>query len=238
MEDCTSENNTRKRVRATSESDSYSTDSKRVRPEYNSASSDRVDSIDKDELKPIQDDSENESTEFNRVHSKDTELDSPEVKKIRDDILDILDDFDTVTDGEPEIQDLDSVMKSFEEEILHPQPESDSGELGYLLEASDDELGLPPAISPSGEKPNNQANDETITNLPSEASGFGNNVGFENELPSYDPFGFGFGEETGSSNNNNDDGDGGFVTVGGLFDYSEGPDYSEFSWRPESLPAL
>ncbi|KAM7479713.1 hypothetical protein LguiA_027926 [Lonicera macranthoides] len=237
MEDCTTENNTRKRIRATSESDSYSTDSKRVRPEYNSADSDRVDSTIRDELKPIRDDSENESVECERVHSEETYLDSPEVKKIRDDILDILDDFDTVTDGEPEIQDLDSVMKSFEEEILHPPPGSDSGELDYLLEASDDELGLPPAISPSGEQSNNQANDETITNIPSEAFGYGDSVGFENELPSYDPFGFEFGEETGS-NNNNDDGDGEFVTVGGLFDYSEGPDYSEISRRPESLPAL
>ena len=83
-----------------------------------------------------------------RDDSPDSESDSAEVKRLRENLLDFLDDSDSV----PTIQDLDSVMKSFEEEIS-PVPvvdlTSESGEsqpdLGYLLEASDDELGLPPS---------------------------------------------------------------------------------------------
>nr|XP_016433344.1 PREDICTED: uncharacterized protein LOC107759846 [Nicotiana tabacum] len=73
---------------------------------------------------------------------------SPDVKQIREEILDILAEPETVTDRLPEVQDLDSVIRSFEEEIVHPltQPQPD---LCYLLEASDDELGLPPTASAS-----------------------------------------------------------------------------------------
>lgn len=199
MEDYVSETKTSKRVRVDSESDSYSAESKRAR-----------------------DEPEVTSSECNRVES-----DVPELN----DILDILDEPDTVTDREPEIQDLDSVIKSFEEEILHPlpvpAPESDSGELGYLLEASDDELGLPPAISPTDEKLKDEFTD--LANNTSDV------FGFENEIPSYGSLGFGLGEET--EGNSDGGGDGEFVTVGCLFDYSEESDFGEFSWRPESLPA-
>lgn len=45
------------------------------------------------------------------------DVDSPEAKQIREDILDILDEPETVTYGVTETQDLDSVIKSFEEKI-------------------------------------------------------------------------------------------------------------------------
>ncbi|MCD9640437.1 hypothetical protein HAX54_025740 [Datura stramonium] len=45
---------------------------------------------------------------------------SLEAKHIREDILDILDDQQTLTDRVPEVQDLNSVMKSLEEEIVLP----------------------------------------------------------------------------------------------------------------------
>ncbi|KAM7471136.1 hypothetical protein LguiA_009319 [Lonicera macranthoides] len=191
--------------------------------------------------KRVRPDSESDSysAESKRVRDQPevcdrVESDVPELS----DILDILDEPDTVTDREPEIQDLDSVIKSFEEEILHPvpvpAPESDSGELGYLLEASDYELGLPPAISPTDEKLKEELTD--LANTTSKVFGFEENVGFENEVSSYGPPGFGLSEETeGHSDGGGDDGE--FLTVGGLFDYSEESEFGEFSWRPESLPA-
>jgi hypothetical protein len=184
----------RKRIRDDSENDSFSDESKRVRDE------------------PVVD-----SSECNRVEYSD-------VNKIRDDILDILEESDDVS----EILDLDSVIKSFEDEIVPPSPvpvPKGSDNLGYLLEASDDELGLPPAISPTDEKPKDQSTD--LGNYyPSHAFEFGENAGFENELPSYGLFEFGFGEEI----EGNED----FVTVGGLFDYSDGLDLPESGRRPES----
>ncbi|XP_049397221.1 uncharacterized protein LOC125861343 [Solanum stenotomum] len=96
-----------------------------------------------------------DSAESKRVHtvaeSNRVNSDSPEVKQIREEVLDILDEQEILTDRLPEVEELDSVMKSFEEEIVHPSiqqtnlnsvdPQLD---LSYLLEASDNELGLPP----------------------------------------------------------------------------------------------
>ncbi|XP_015070900.1 uncharacterized protein LOC107015215 [Solanum pennellii] len=173
----------------------------------------------------------------------DVYLDSTEAKQIREDILDILEEPDALTECPPEVQDLDSVMKSFEEEILHHSPlndtqtvldltPSESGDsqpdLGYLLEASDDELGLPPTISPA----NDQVNVESAV-MP-EAAEFANMAGFEDEMLNYDTFDFGMDHEVRVGDNSNGD----FVTVGGLFDYPEPSDFSDFSWRQESLPAL
>ncbi|KAL2546476.1 hypothetical protein Fot_15709 [Forsythia ovata] len=90
----------------------------------------------------------------------DSLIDLPEVKRLREDLLESLsDESDFCTTN----QDLDSFMKSFEEEIMgSPSPtvdvvdlksasEESQPDLGYLLEASDDELGLPPsASSPAG----------------------------------------------------------------------------------------
>lgn len=173
----------------------------------------------------------------------DVYLDSPEAKQIREDILDILDEPDALTECPPENQDLDYVMKSFEEEIRHHSPDSDpqtvldlttseSGDsqpdLGYLLGASDDELGLPPTISPAGE----QANAETVA-MPA-AGELVNMAGFEDELPNYDTFDFGMDLEATVGDNDGGNSNDDFVTVSGLFD----SDFSDYSWRQESLPAL
>lgn len=182
--------------------------------------SDAESNSDAPERKRNRSDSENKSEEF-RVDSAASEFEtSSGSRDVRNDILSILDGSETVPD---EIQDLDSVIRSFEEEILQsPAPETTSwtGEsqpdLGYLLEASDDELGLPPVTSPAE---SNQRNEH----VPSYDSF---------ELPSDDSLGFGFGEEYGVANE--------FLAVGGLFEYPEASDFSEFLWRPEmeSLPAV
>ncbi|KAK3028052.1 hypothetical protein RJ639_038625 [Escallonia herrerae] len=194
----------------------------------------------KDRTKRVRDDSGPDSPDSEPKRNR-VEHDSPESERvdctapedIAYDILDILEDPDTVT----EVPDLDSVIRSFEEEILHPSPApaSDSSELGYLLEASDDELGLPPAMSPSDEQPRSELSD--LARIPCEALGSGQILEYEGAAPAYHSFefGFGFGDETES---NNDGANGEFVAVGGLFDYSETSDFSEFSWQPESLPAV
>lgn len=167
------------------------------------------------------------------------EVDSPEVKRLRENLLNSLDDdaeFCTTT------QDLDSFMKSFEEEIAASpllaaagvaDLTSDSGksrpDLGYLLEASDDELGLPPTSSPGGLGSEVRSELERVE---SDSSELGSEFW---EMPSYDPFGFGFGESELIYNNGSN---GEFVALDGLFDYSDmGFGSGDIAWRPESLPA-
>ncbi|KAH0916471.1 hypothetical protein HID58_030917 [Brassica napus] len=141
-------------------------------------------------------------------------LDSPEVKRLRDDLFDVFDD----SDPEPVSQDLDSVMKSFEDELSSAQPPGETQpDLGYLLEASDDELGLPPPVSVVKEVETT----ETVADLlraSSDSSGIDELWGFEDHAPDYGSLDFG---------------------SGGLFDFSgECFDSGDlFSWRPESLPA-
>lgn len=168
------------------------------------------------------------------------DLDPAEAKMIQEDLLNILEDADAVVDRDPAIQGLDSVIKSFEEEIQVPAApalappvettsvsgDSSQPELGYLLEASDDELGLPPTNS---EERKMEAADFTASSSETAAALYG---GFENDMfPSYDAFDFGIG---GYSESN---GGGEYVALGGLFDYSEGGVF-EVSWRTESLSAL
>ena len=164
-----------------------------------------------------------------------SELDSPDVKRLRENLLDFLDD----SDPNPTIQELDSLMKSFEEEISSsPVPvvdlTSDSGEsqpdLGYLLEASDDELGLPPS---SSEEVKNVVETELIR-VSSDSSGIGEFWGFEDQIPSYDSFELGTGDGYNNSN--------AYVEFNGLFEYSDvyfdSSDFSDPTWRHETLPAL
>ncbi|KAH6802110.1 hypothetical protein C2S51_033556 [Perilla frutescens var. frutescens] len=174
-----------------------------------------------------------------RDESDETEFEiySPEVKRLRENLLDSLDDdteFCTTS------QDLDSFMKSFEEEITASPSAggteiqlvdltSDSGDsrpdLGYLLEASDDELGLPPAESSSGETT------VELVRVESDSSELGS--GFW-EVPGYDSFEFGLG----GSEINYNGGNGEYVALDGLFDYSDvGFGSGDFGWRPETLPA-
>ncbi|KAK4423582.1 hypothetical protein Salat_1941000 [Sesamum alatum] len=169
----------------------------------------------------------------------ESEIDSPEVKRLRENLLDSLDDdaeFCTAS------QDLDSFMKSFEEEIT-ASPSSAAAEaaetavvcgesrpdLGYLLEASDDELGLPPtASSPGGVESELRAE---LVRVESDSSDLGSEFW---EIPSYDPFGLGCGETEPDYNG----GSGEYVALDGLFDYSDmGFGSGDFPWRPETLPA-
>ncbi|KAG6391697.1 hypothetical protein SASPL_149455 [Salvia splendens] len=183
------------------------------------------------------------------IETEAEEIDSPEVKRLRQDLLDGIDeDSDLCTS----IHDLDSFMKSFEEEITASPASghgsgaakegivdsasdcgesgavdegivelpSDSGEsrpdLGYLLEASDDELGIPPpAASPSRKE---------LVTVESDSSEFGS------EFWEVDEFGFGFG--------GGESGSGEYVELDGLFDYSDvGFGSGDVVWRPETLPA-
>ncbi|KAM5571139.1 hypothetical protein ABKV19_011653 [Rosa sericea] len=182
-----------------------------------------------------------------RVDSDEFDMDSAEAKMIQEDLLNILDDSEAVTDRDPAIQGLDSVIKSFEEEIqvpaapaFAPPVETTSGsgesspssqpELGYLLEASDDELGLPPTNNGgASEEKKMEAADFTVSPPAAALDGM---LGFENDMiPSYDAFDFGIGGYSEST------GGGEYVALGGLFDYSDGG-ASEVSWRKESLSAL
>lgn len=155
---------------------------------------------------------------------------------IPEDILDILGDSETM----PEIQDLDSLIRSFEEEILHSSSSTTQQtvageslpELGYLLEASDDELGLPPAGSEEAReethhmKTANNVEDVSIHDI----------EGFGNGLVSYDSFEFGVGE---GDSNKAGEVNGEFGTIlDGLFDESGSGDFSGFAWQPKSLPAV
>lgn len=215
----------------------------------------RLESVDSDDNSPDPVinllDSDNSSGDSDNISENHVEpvnsgVNSPEAKRIQVDLLDIFDESD-----EPMIQGLDSVIKSFEEEILVPVAGTvptatdvtvcgeSQLELGYLLEASDDELGLPPTFS--GEKVS--AVDLAPVTSGSGATGFGEMLGFEDEILSYDSFEFGLGGDSDSNSYNgsyNDSGD--FVALGGLFDYSDENyvpgDISGVQWQPESLSAL
>lgn len=201
-------------------------------------------SSDLDEVKVDNDDS-------GIQHSDESSEDSPEAKRIHVDLFSILDDSD-----EPAFQGLDSVIRSFEEEILvslsgtaSPETEAEAtsvggeGEgshpdLGYLFEASDDELGLPPTFSGEEEKVSGQ--DVTSETSGSDVAGIGEILGFGDQIPSYDSFDFGLTDGP-VSHCYNDSGD--FVALGGLFNYSDdnyvsAAEMSGVQWQPESLSAL
>lgn len=209
----------------------------------------RVRDDDSPESKLLRVDSDSEAnsseSQLTRVNSCESYVDSVEphssgVNEIQDDILNMLDDTDNVTERETTpntttVQGLDSVMKSFEDQILapgsDPNPEPDFGEfkpnLGYLLEASDDELGLPPTVTPSDDSWKPEI-DDTVWVGPEgfDLTGF---LGFEEDIRNYEAFGLvGYGAGA-------DDNGGGYVTIDGLFDYAEPAD---ILWRLESLQAM
>ncbi|XP_020593579.1 uncharacterized protein LOC110033810 [Phalaenopsis equestris] len=156
---------------------------------------------------------------------------SPEAKRLHADLIfGILED-DDIGAGErdPASQELEIVMKSLEEEIGRPAAMGTAGEvgearemeIGYLLEASDDELGLPPAGQSSPEE-------EAET-----AEGFGRIWGFEEDgvpgwYEGFSDFGGSLVEERFGSA---EEGSTAYFDAG-LFDL---PD---FYLRPESLPAI
>ncbi|XP_047321063.1 uncharacterized protein LOC124925138 [Impatiens glandulifera] len=168
-----------------------------------------------------------------RDDSDEFELASPEVKRLRDDLLSFLDDSDHST----ATPDLDLFMRSFQQEIsaspvvvvdLTEEPDESRLDLGYLLEASDDELGLPPPPPP----PPTTTTTNDIVALGSEM------WRFDEQISSYDEFGI-VGDGEGSSYSTA----GEYVALEGLFDYSDADfctvvDEPEFLWRQETLPSL
>lgn len=159
-----------------------------------------------------------------RDDSTELEINFPEVKRLREDLLDDLYDSEFSTPS----HDFDLFMKSFEEEITPSQPpetagvSSESGEsqpvLGYLLEASDDELGLPPPAETESAR-----------------HGLGNEFwGLEEQIPSYDSFDL----EIAESGHYSGFGSGEYVGLDGLFEQSDlGFGSGDYLWRPETLPA-
>lgn len=174
------------------------------------------------------------------ANSPESDLDSPAVKLLRDDLLDLLDDSDA---GAPP-HDLESVIKSFAEEISPSpsrsppatvtDPGTTSGEtppdLGYLLGASDDELGLPPSVVEEDKL--EEANPVRYSSY--DSSGIGEFWGFGDDIPSYESFDFGIVGGEASA--------GEYMPLGGLFDYSDpgfGPtEFADLPRRSETLPAL
>ncbi|OMP06566.1 hypothetical protein CCACVL1_01506 [Corchorus capsularis] len=198
----------------------------------------RVDSTDAGSVSP--------ESALSEPDPDDGDVQSPEAKLIQEDLLNILDDSDPTIGPDPAIQDLDSVIKSFEEEILVPTETpvpvmtSDSGEsrpdLGFLLEASDDELGLPPSFSlVEPEQKPGTVDVEEGGGLG--AVGYGEMMGYEFPIPNFESFEFGIGGDSDTNNNNNNySNSGDFVALGGLFEAAA--DMSELPWQPESLSAL
>ncbi|XP_038885926.1 uncharacterized protein LOC120076234 [Benincasa hispida] len=158
-----------------------------------------------------------------RVDSLDSESDSPEVKRLRDDLLGLLDD----ADPDPTVQDLDSIIQSFADEISPvssppPPPPPATGdslpELGYLLLASDDELGLPPSDASTSHGGETEVVE--LARASSESSGIGEIWGFEDTVPSYEAFELGEGERFYNDTTE-------YVAFDGLFEHSDV--YSVFS---------
>ncbi|XP_010319422.2 uncharacterized protein [Solanum lycopersicum] len=173
-----------------------------------------------------------------RVESEESEYNSPEVKKLKENLLYDLTDDDDSSEFCTTSHDFDSFMKSFEEEITaSPSPakvmeteavdltaDSDESqpELGYLLEASDDELGLPPATAEGS---------ESVVELIGVSPDSIWEV--EERIPNYDSFELGIADlvdfNTGVCE---------YVALDGLFDHSDlGFGSPDFLWRPETLPA-
>ncbi|MCL7035511.1 hypothetical protein MKW94_011957 [Papaver nudicaule] len=184
-----------------------------------------------------------------RVRDDSFELESTsllETKRIRENLL-ILDEDES---DESITQDLDSYMKSFEEEISVPATDTKNNsvidvdeqpDLGFLLEASDDELGFPPSNFSSASSTSTEGDAETNDN--STTVGLDQLWSFDDDVqfPNYQEFGI--DEENLQQKNNNiinsdilgDFGD-------GLFEYSDVlsglSDFSDFSWRPETLTGI
>ncbi|CAH9114882.1 unnamed protein product [Cuscuta europaea] len=167
---------------------------------------------------------------------------SPDVKKLRGDLLDDLDEENLWTEG----QDLESFMKSFEDEIA-PSPSkaveiidltSDSGDslpdLGYLFGASDDELGLPPAgTSQAGEQQPEKSELIWVSSDPVELKY--DSWGMDGQIPSYDSFEFGLPDPVNFSTVN----DGEYEALDGLFDHSDLTfGWGDNLWRSETLPLV
>ncbi|KAK4283441.1 hypothetical protein QN277_000391 [Acacia crassicarpa] len=185
-----------------------------------------------------------EGDEPGRVDSSETAaapLESAGATEIEDDLLmNILDESDNSTgERDPTMQGLDSVIKSFEDEILAPGSDlvdsdlvHESSDLRHLLEASDDELGLPPTVTPPAEEDKPESLTEGFSRVGPDGIDLSGFMGFEDDIPQYEALGYGNGVfvEYGAEDNG-----GGFVTLDGLFDHA---DSGDVLWRSESLQAM
>lgn len=165
------------------------------------------------------------------------ELESAEVKRLREDLLGVLDD----SDADSASQELYSMMRSFEDEISAPStssssptavtdPKLDSGEslyqLGYLLGASDCELGLPSLTAASEDEASELVRVPPYSYGIGELWGFGS---FDDRIPCNELFGY---RDPDSEYAAFDDGLFGFSD--GCFDPSE---VSDSFWQSGTLPA-
>ncbi|KZV14092.1 hypothetical protein F511_44443 [Dorcoceras hygrometricum] len=155
--------------------------------------------------------------------AESADIDSLEVKRLRENLLQ-----DDEAECCAEVEDLDSYMRSFEEEIRTSPAAvggtSFSGEnqpvLGYLLEASDDDLGLPPTNSSSPDR-------AELLRAESNSSELANEIwGFDGEISGYDQLGFGAGEAE-------EGGGGEFGVFDALFEFSDFGS-GDFAWRSET----
>ncbi|XP_060185705.1 uncharacterized protein LOC132615143 [Lycium barbarum] len=164
------------------------------------------------------------------VNSDESEFNSPEVKKLKENLLDDLINNDS--EFPATCHDFDSFMKTLEEQIT-PSPatevvdltaDSDEStpELGYLLEASDDELGIPPRVMTTVEiiKSDGLCESNELSNELWE---------LDERIPNYDLFDLGIYSSSVCD----------YVAIDGLFDdHSDlGFGSPDFLWRPETLPA-
>ncbi|XP_028772175.1 uncharacterized protein LOC114729347 [Neltuma alba] len=167
-------------------------------------------------------------------------LESAGATEIEDDLLmNILEDSENAAERDPTMQGLDSVIKSFEDEILAPasdlgdsNPVHESSDLQHLLEASDDELGLPPTVTPPPEEDKPESFTEGFSRVGPDGIDLSGFMGFEDDIPQYEVLGYGNGVfvEYGPEDNG-----GGFVTLDGLFDHA---DAGDVLWWSESLQAM
>ncbi|XP_074326737.1 uncharacterized protein LOC141664681 [Apium graveolens] len=136
-----------------------------------------------------------------RHDSDESSMSLPDVKKLKQDLFNIQDND----------SDLDYFLETFENEISAVDISSYScesqPELGFLLDASDDELGLPPPKS-SLEKVEIEG-----VRVMSESSELSELWEFEDGVCGFDSFDLGFGDY-------NPHNCGEFVTIDGVFDYS------------------
>lgn len=229
MGECNNNSNERKRVR--DDSDVDSPESKIIR--VDSASSVDANSSESQLSRVNSGDSCVDSylCELGRVDSDGSVIDSSRVNEIQDELLSMLDDTDdNVTERDVTVQGLDSGSILDPGPDLLPQSVEFNPNLGYLLEASDDELGLPPTVTPNGEEAKVESEDPGRVGPEGfDLTGF---LGFEDDIRNYETFGLGNGVVYDGYCGENGLG---YVTIDGLFDYGETGD---ILWRSESLQAM
>lgn len=231
MGECNNNSNDRKRVRDDSEADSP--ESKMLRVDLDSSVDANSSESQLHRVNSSDSSVDSYLCELGRVDSDDSVIDSSRVNEIQDELLSMLDDTDNnVTERDPAVQDLDPVS------IVDPGPDPElvstslefNPNLGYLLEASDDELGLPPAVTASSKE--GKVETEEPGRVGPEGVDLTGFLGFEDDIRSYEAFGWGNGvvyDGYGCENSL------GYVTIDGLFDFGETGD---ILWRSESLQAM